>query len=195
MAKLATLNVTISARISDVLRLPQETGVDLGVQLWAGTETPTEAGFRVVDDFGRTCANKKPRGGLWTSTLVGEAASDWLRWCEQEDLDDPKTIGLWMLTPKANARILRIDSYEDLQRVLSAYPHHPYPYLPDDRVIAFDRVMADGWDGIHLTEEGQWKTRLSHPDNLYGWDCESTVWLRWAFEGNAVLVREHQSPS
>lgn len=30
---------------------------------------------------------------------------------------------------------------------------------------------------MHLTSEGQWRTRMSSP-SLYGWDCESTLFFR-----------------
>lgn len=42
-------------------------------------------------------------------------------------------------------------------------------------------AIAKKYDAVHLTSEGQWRTRHSTP-NLYGWDCESTLWLRWKFE-------------
>ena len=32
-------------------------------------------------------------------------------------------------------------------------------------------AMAKDYDVIKLTDEGQWKTRLTNP-SLYGWDCE-----------------------
>lgn len=37
--------------------------------------------------------------------------------------------------------------------------------------------LKERYDAIWLTETGQWKTRLSRPLNLYGWDCESLVIL------------------
>lgn len=54
--------------------------------------------------------------------------------------------------------------------------------------------MAKQFDGMHLTDNGQWATRLPPFDspNLYGWDCESTLWFRWAFDkvedGGLVVV-------
>lgn len=42
-------------------------------------------------------------------------------------------------------------------------------------------LLAKHFDVIHLTENGQYETRLNHPD-LYGWDCESSLWLNWAVE-------------
>ena len=47
-------------------------------------------------------------------------------------------------------------------------------YVPDFEQLAID------YDGVHITESGESATRHTEP-GLYGWDCESTVWFRWAF--------------
>ncbi len=38
--------------------------------------------------------------------------------------------------------------------------------------------MARDYDGLHLTEKGQWDTHMGRT-NLYGWDMESTLWFKW----------------
>jgi len=41
---------------------------------------------------------------------------------------------------------------------------------------------ATRYDAIHLTDRGQWATRMTHPKNLYGWDCESVLILNKTFK-------------
>lgn len=43
--------------------------------------------------------------------------------------------------------------------------------------IDFKTMVQKGIDAIYLTEKGQWKTRLTFPRNLYGWDCETVLIL------------------
>lgn len=135
----------------------------------------------------------KPKGGLWTSTYLGpEDGSDWVRWCRGEQFDSPDTSAWYALTPRKGLRIIKIDSEADLRRVIDAYPA-PMPadwpdILREDAKINYEAVAAAGWDAVHLTERGQWRTRFSRP-GLYGWDCESTLWLRWGFS-KIELVRE-----
>ena len=74
-----------------------------------------------------------------------------------------------------------VDTLADLRGLLKGYSLNrgraeDHFFQPLD----FERMAAD-FDAVHLTDEGQWATRLTQP-SLYGWDCESTCWLRWAFE-------------
>src|SRR5579859_5289640 len=47
--------------------------------------------------------------------------------------------------------------------------------------IDFER-LAQEYDGIWLTEQGNCETHLSYPHDLSGWDCESILWFRWCFD-------------
>lgn len=47
--------------------------------------------------------------------------------------------------------------------------------------LNFEMIAVD-WDIIWLTKQGMRETHLTMPFNLYGWDCESSVWLRDKFE-------------
>lgn len=124
----------------------------------------------------------KPRGGLWTSTYRPESHdSAWVEWCRYEDFGDVDKKAWYLLTPKANINIYTIDSQEDLCKLLNEYsvlfqnPHFEKHYLDFE-------ALSKVYDGIHLTSQGQRATRLSFPENLYGWDCESTLWFGWHFE-------------
>lgn len=125
---------------------------------------------------------RKPKGGLWTSTYCSEIGSAWVQWCLGEDFGVPGGgWRSWLLEPDPAARVLEIDSHADLHRVSASYGL-PIEYPGPLSALDFERLAVD-YDAIHLTEAGQWATRLTHPLSLYGWDCESVLWLRWAFVG------------
>lgn len=139
------------------------------------TEKPGEPIYPI-----RNARTVKPNGGLWTSTYDPERGSAWVQWCLSEEFDIP-TDGVWqgrILTPRRDARIAVIDSLDDLERLYRRYPLEVISGLWS--VLDFERMAAD-YDAVHLTDDGQWATRLTHPYSLYGWDCESTNWFRWAF--------------
>lgn len=133
---------------------------------------------------------KPDGGGLWTSTWDEQHGSGWVQWCIAEEFDckpdDPTWEDCWLVTPADDANVYTIDSYDDLRRLCQLYgrthtfgedsAHGPFhDTFPDWSLV------AEFYDAVRLTDEGQWKTRLTHPLNLYGWDCESTLWFRWAF--------------
>lgn len=130
---------------------------------------------------------------MWTSTYLGQQGSGWCQWCLSEEFDcdrDKAEFPLWTLETDPAARVLEIASYADLESVCKTYPHRRdwewrgnrhYDLYPDWKRIAED------FDAVHMTDDGQWATRLTHPLNLYGWDCESTLWFRWAFTGATDL--------
>ena len=121
----------------------------------------------------------KPRFGLWTSSYV-EGCSAWVEWCRDENFCNPYALNWFLLEPNPKARVLVIDTLADLKRLLAEFKQPPAPGFeaittwPD-----FERI-AEHWDAMHLTEAGQWRTRLTLP-SLYGWDSESTLWFHWCF--------------
>lgn len=129
-------------------------------------------------------ASRKPRsGGLWTSTFLGMGQiSGWAQWCRDETFGHDKA-RLWLLTPDPEANVVHVDTLADLHDL-----HERYGITETfgegrytDHQLDWSAMVDVGVDAMHLTDEGQWATRLSHPIDLYGWDCESTLWLRWAF--------------
>jgi hypothetical protein len=131
----------------------------------------------------------KPRGGLWTSTYIREIGSDWIqRGREMSLIPDP--VRGFICHPAADARIFTIDGVNDLLELLKHYERPPIiPGITMFASIDFDRIRED-FDAIHLTEEGQWRTRLpglfSNDDcfapSLSGWDCESTICMNCKFD-------------
>jgi hypothetical protein len=161
------------------------------------------------EGYGKPCAERytpvrgkrsgaKPAAGcaFWTSTHGDE--DSWLAWLVGEDwfpgkgrLEDH---GFWLLEPDPAARVYEINTLDDLVALLRDYGVPKYPTIPDDILAEdkrpdFEAMARDGFDGVHLTGEGQWRTRLSFP-SLYGWDCESTLWFRWAFTAARQITYE-----
>jgi hypothetical protein len=124
----------------------------------------------------------KPSGGLWTSTLDMATGSGWVQWCLAEDYGIPGGYRwhAYRLVPMRDADILEIDSYADLKQVIDQFGTDGPSLHVDSKSLDFVK-LAQTYDAIHLTENGQWTTRLTFPHTLYGWDCESVLWLHWAF--------------
>lgn len=118
----------------------------------------------------------KPKGAFWTSTYI-DGSSAWLGWCEYEQPDWIYDYN-FVLTVDPDANVYVIDTLEDLERLVGMYPYDG----PISRYLTcIDWAeMAKDYDGVQLTEEGQWATRYTTP-GLNGWDCESTAWFRWVF--------------
>jgi hypothetical protein len=119
----------------------------------------------------------KPLGAFWTSTYNGFSSS-WLEWCEIEMPEWVKPYN-FVLTVDPSAKVYVINSLEDLEQLVAMYPYGGFmsQYLT---YIDWAAMANEGWDGIQVTEAGQWATRYSNP-GLNGWDCESTAWFRWVF--------------
>ena len=166
---LASLNVT--------------TGAELGTQVHVGHKDGdlTAEGF---NPLGRRRPWWKPDGGLWTAQWDETYGGGWAQWCIAEEYgvgSDRSWPHVWLLTPDPEARILVIDTYEDLERVFERWPDRHEDISWREGYPAWLEI-AEEFDGVFVTEDGQWRTRLTHPLSLYGWDCESTLWLRWCFE-------------
>lgn len=171
------------------------TAASLPPQAYAHTEghdinlTADPARFRTITSKSPGWVKPTPGTGLWTSPVTARTEggqptdSAWLEWTRAEM--DADTSGLWLteIFPARNARLLLIESQEHLAAIVGAYPADPGPLASLDRHYPdWGALAAAGWDGVYLTDGGQWATRLpvSGPD-LYGWDMESMLWLRHAY--------------
>lgn len=166
-------------------------------QAFVSETRPREAAFdRPTND---PHFRNKPSGGLWTSTLHDDGTSAWLDWCEDERWGLTNETVVYALDPEPDASVFVLDSQGDLLRLLGSFARDKDHDLLKPRLTAqidFEAV-AKHYDAIHLTERGQISTRLATP-GLYGWDTESTLWLRWAFRAveeiapaRDMLQREH----
>lgn len=141
--------------------------------------------FLPVETGERTYRKKPDRGGLWTSTYFDfHPFSAWGDWCQENEWSLDVDLRLFTLEPESGARVYEVNSYEDLVWLFTIYgrdPKNPIGMLyRTERELVWENIAAD-YDAVHLTEQGQYETHLSMPYDLYGWDCESTLWLRWAF--------------
>lgn len=154
------------------------TGANVPTLLWASDK---ELDLALVASPTNVSWNK-PDGGLWLSPRLGER-STWIDFMERDSwspYDSPQLV-TQTVKLKSDARILQIDSYDDYAQILSAYLHMPEGALTNlgmfSQLFDFERLAQD-WDGIYLTEEGQYATRFSPTVNgpsLYGWDLESLL--------------------
>ncbi len=117
----------------------------------------------------------KPSGGLWSSPV--NSTYGWIDWCRAEDWSksgDFERSASISFTFELTGAVLTINDTQDL----ALLPDQDTPdtwcglYLPD-----FEAIAQAGVDAVYLTARGQELTRLSHPRNLYGWDCESVLVL------------------
>lgn len=125
----------------------------------------------------------KPAGGFWTSTFTPQKqeSSAWVEWCASESQDWITKFG-YVLEVLETARIYSIESVGDLEKLLRDYDPVVWRsknFELEDKYLNYELISKD-FDGVHLTEDGQWRTRMSKP-GLYGWDCESTLWFRDVF--------------
>ena len=114
----------------------------------------------------------KPKGGLWTSPVNSDLS--WKSWCHSEEFRVCEESNSFKLKFLPEASVIIIDSYKDLEKLPLYEPSWGSSRLgmkyPD-----YEKLVEIGIDAIWLTSEGQWKTRLSHPLNLYGWDVETVL--------------------
>ncbi len=161
--------------------------MEYATQVWIGARAPRAELLNEIVDIGRS----KPRGGgLWTSTQDALHGSDWLRWCKEAKYSImAEAWSAWLLQVAPEARVYEIDSHQDLERLAEQFP-----VISAER----DRVRTPSWyavsheyDGVRLTKAGQRATRHSTLLNLDDWDCECTLWFRWAF----TAVRRSEIPT
>jgi hypothetical protein len=112
----------------------------------------------------------KPTGGLWTSPL--NSSHSWRDWCSREEFRDYAHDNYFMLKFKPEAKVLVIDSIEDL--ISLPRVRNDSMYL-NNSILDYPK-LAKRFDAIWLTAEGERATRYSKSINLYGWDVE-TVFL------------------
>lgn len=60
-----------------------------------------------------------PQTGLWTSSYIIKTGSSWIEWCEREEFNVPKKWTGWLLDVKTDAKVVLIDSKDDLNIILN----------------------------------------------------------------------------
>lgn len=134
----------------------------------------------------RTCSNK-PEGGLWASPYYPnkEYISGWHEWCSSE-MEDWLSNDSVILKLKEDAKVFTIDNQKDLIKFINivGIVEDEFTLRMGLKMFAYPNFekASQIFDAIHLTEEGQWRTRFSDNKcdyNLYGWDCESVLILNF----------------
>ena len=120
----------------------------------------------------------KPYGGLWSSPV--KTRYGWKEWCIEEEfrIDVDHLDKLFEFSIDGN--IIHIHKYSDLEQLTWTEDS----VITGNYVLDFESMVESGIDAIHLTEQGQEKTRLGfgyasplETKNLYGWDCECVLVL------------------
>ena len=165
-------------------------GIDIQLHCSRWREEVTDV-LEIVNDRYDTF-RRKPLGGLWTSTWLGEErGSAWVQWCRANEYGSPDTENWFLLRPKKNARLYVLDNYNDLLTLIDKFPYETDMYRSYARTegrkeamryltIDFEK-LAGYYDGLHLTERGNNQLHYCDPPHLNAWDVESTVWFRWCF--------------
>ncbi|MFJ1742480.1 hypothetical protein ACIOG4_27875 [Streptomyces microflavus] len=138
----------------------------------------------------------RPEGGLWCApvtarsadgTVTGTAWTDWLA-----NPDDPTgQPSIWAgdytrfttVEPLPESRICLIDTADDLDRLVAAFPR-PEVHPMRDHAPDWEAMAAAGWDAVYVSAAGIAANQERHPmtgPSLARWDCSSVLWLRPAY--------------
>mgnify|MGYP001339312718 CR=1 FL=1 len=144
----------------------------MGIQLFSGSKIDIN---KFVPPKNINYFNK-PLGGLWTSTYNSDSEfkSDWIRWCADNMPHWIKKTAR-IISVDDSANIFEIDNECDLYYLYREYSFN-YGHVCMFDYLDYTKISND-FDAIHLTYMGEYYTRYCEPVNLYGWDCESTLWL------------------
>lgn len=134
-------------------------------------------------------AHPQRGAGLWTSPAIEQdddgtvLETVWSQWWDREYPGDDRYSEHLRIVPEPTARIVLIDSLQDLIALVRRYPNPPEASPYDDSHLFPDwpRVAAD-WDAVYLTEDGARATAAEDPaeataPHLDGWDRAAVLWL------------------
>jgi len=156
--------------------------IDLDSQVWLGRETalPQRSDFKWdYRPFGAGVS--KPLRALWTSTNLKSGESYWLRYVRLGEDGYLPPYRQMLLKFGRQSTVFEVDSPQAWRNLCLDFlaPTSEGKVEPDWE--AASRV----WDGIHvsvgglLSAQGVKVEDVDSWSELRGWDCESTVWLRW----------------
>jgi hypothetical protein len=177
------------------------TGTTLPLLGWASTERLNP--HRVLPLRGDECYPGKPAGGLWASPLEPTGtATAWTQWCARQRHDRTFTT-LTIIRVAPTARVLVIDSDDDVLALDRAYgsgdpqiPPHTSAWpragdweeLTTQRVFDWRTIAAD-FDAVHVTAGG-----LDCGGGVIPrlrWDVPSVWFPRAAFQIDDVIAMPH----
>lgn len=156
---------------------------ELNTQVWLSNNKTVKLGINKFKTVQRELYKpNKPKGGMWTSTYTPdkEFDSDWIHWCMKEKYDCGNH--KWKLLPKDNINVLVVNSQSDLVSIVDKYEKNIYKGKKSSRipnaVLDFKKISED-FDAIRLTKEGQEEMDFFEYPNLYSWDTETVLNLKW----------------
>lgn len=114
-----------------------------------------------IDGASNPATTTVPDGGLWLARTK-DGGSDWTPSLKEYRGSRGAVVSIQSVEPRADAKILRIDSYENLVTAMAAYPGTERGWR--GKSLDVDLLRADGYDGIYLTRRGFLDTR-PHPDD------------------------------
>lgn len=155
-------------------------------QVWVSKldHAPTRENFEPV----RNREHWKPDGGMWTSTLTEGTSSEWIEFLDgNEFLGDEKwAMTAWLLEP-VPSRLLEIASADDLRALMRDYERRGSEF----RSLSFEwldfEAMSAEFDGLWFSNPHTERFSSMFFSSL---DAESTLWFRWCFTGQPVLLRD-----
>lgn len=156
---------------------------ELYTQIWVSDDKNNKPS---IDEFipvqKESYRPNKPKGGMWTSTYTPnkEFDSNWIRWFVKEEYNCGNH--KWKLFPKENIDVLVVNSKSDLISIVDKYEKNIYKGEKSSRipnaVLDFKKISED-FDAIRLTKEGQEEMDFFEYPNLYSWDTETVLNLKW----------------
>jgi len=140
-------------------------------------EPPFEAVYTSLTPFNHCL---KPKDAFWTSTAIEQDASytsEWVKWVKKEQKDWFSSVGYLFKVNVTDAKILRVETDADMERIFANYSKFKLPSDFFDKKYSFfknfpwENISKD-YDGIHYDPKDHYENEL-----LFSWEVESTVWF------------------
>jgi hypothetical protein len=122
----------------------------------------------------------KPWGGFWTSPV--DSAHGWADWCRGANTRKCKAANSVRVRLHENARLLIIDTDEDIKALPIQTKHQLREHIPEDFRHIFPigldfEALARDYDAIWVTVAGLGRSRHHGQLTLQMWDCETVLIL------------------
>ena len=109
----------------------------------------------------------KPKGGLWASDV--ESEHGWKEWCNENEFRDCDKENSFTFTLSDNAKILYIESVNDLQSLPKGKDKFGLNFS-SWCLLDFEK-LEETYDAVEVSISSDFDLYYK----LYGWDCDSIV--------------------
>ena len=149
----------------------------LGRQAWLGRPPLDES--RVGQGLWLATPRPKPPHGFFTSSWDElRQQSAWTEYVARTPRAGEPGREVILLDPQQNARIFVVDSADDYQELVAAYPHH-YDNPVHAACPHWARLATEtSLDAVHVTAKAVYDPSCAC---ALSWEVESTLWFRPAF--------------